>query len=298
MYYALSKLSKARVLRRVAVERLAEPLHLNIAAVGVAAFGSFRSKVAFDLALRPHYAFGLLQAADLAKRYGISAITAVEFGVATGAGLMMLSKLGERVTQATGVRVEVVGFDTGRGMPPARDWRDHPDIYQGGDFAMNEDALRAALPPRTRLVIGELQDTVPTFMGDLAGDAPLGFASIDVDYYYSAVDALALLGGKPTQYLPLTVLYFDDVALMEHNSAAGQLLAIREFNDTHAERRIEQWHYLRNSRVFQRPGWISQMHLLHVMDHPQRSDVDRKAEAPRHMTNPYIGRAAGKERFS
>jgi hypothetical protein len=37
-------------------ERLTEPLHLNIASAFVAAFGSYRTKVDFDLIRRRHYA--------------------------------------------------------------------------------------------------------------------------------------------------------------------------------------------------------------------------------------------------
>ena len=50
--------------RRILRERLTEPLHLNVASLFVAAFGSVRSKIAFDLIQRPHYAYGLLEAAD------------------------------------------------------------------------------------------------------------------------------------------------------------------------------------------------------------------------------------------
>lgn len=288
--YVLKKLTEKRVLRKVAVERLTEPLHLNLAAAGVAAFGSFRSKVAFDLVVRPQYAYGLLAAADLAKRYGVRSITAVEFGVATGAGLMNLSKIAQKVEATTGVAVQVVGFDTGAGMPPARDWRDHPDLYQSGDFPMNEAALRSALPASTQLVIGELNETVPDFLTDLTPDAPLGFAAIDVDYYYSAVDALALLEGKADQYLPTTVLYFDDIALQAHNSAGGQLRAIGQFNETWEQRQIEPWHFLRHTRVFQRPGWIDQVYQLHVMDHQLRSDVS-PTQRSRRIDNPYLGQS-------
>ena len=61
---------------------------MNIAAAFVAAFGSFRAKVAFDLVARRPLAFGLLRAADWAKECGIDRITAIELGVANGAGLM------------------------------------------------------------------------------------------------------------------------------------------------------------------------------------------------------------------
>jgi hypothetical protein len=45
-----------RVLRRVMVERLTEPLHLNMASAFVAVFGGFRAKVAFDLVYKQPYA--------------------------------------------------------------------------------------------------------------------------------------------------------------------------------------------------------------------------------------------------
>ena len=65
--------------RRILRERLTEPLHLNVASSFVAAFGSVRSKIAFDLQ-RPHYAYGLLEAADQAREAGLRAFTAVELG--------------------------------------------------------------------------------------------------------------------------------------------------------------------------------------------------------------------------
>ena len=49
-------------------ERLSEPLHLNAISAFVALFGSFRRKVEYDLVLRPQNAFGILKAADSAKR--------------------------------------------------------------------------------------------------------------------------------------------------------------------------------------------------------------------------------------
>jgi len=77
-------------LQRVLRERLTEPLHLNLASVFIALFGAFRMKVACDLIHRMHYAYGLLAAADQAPDAGVKAFTAVEFGVAAGAGLLNL----------------------------------------------------------------------------------------------------------------------------------------------------------------------------------------------------------------
>jgi len=74
-------------------ERLSEPLHLNILSLFVAAVGTFEAKVYFDLIIRQHNAFCLLQAARFAKTCGYKSYTAIEFGVANGAGLMNMAEI-------------------------------------------------------------------------------------------------------------------------------------------------------------------------------------------------------------
>ena len=59
-----SLLARRDIWHRIAVERLTEPLHLNVLSLGVAAMRDFRRKVLFDLVLRQQHAFGLLHAAD------------------------------------------------------------------------------------------------------------------------------------------------------------------------------------------------------------------------------------------
>jgi hypothetical protein len=48
MRFLLPKLGHRHVWCRLFVERLTEPLHLNVLSMFVAVFGSFRAKVAFD----------------------------------------------------------------------------------------------------------------------------------------------------------------------------------------------------------------------------------------------------------
>lgn len=184
--YVVRKLKLARVRRRVFLERLTEPLHLNAIAALVWMFGSYRDRIAFDLVVRPQHAFGILRAADEAKRLGLSTVTLVEFGVASGAGLMNMAYIAERVTLETGVAFKLFGFDTGAGMPAPVDYRDHPEYYQAGDFQMDERELRAVLPASATLVLGDLRDTVPRFLEELSPEAPIGFVTVDVDYYWSS----------------------------------------------------------------------------------------------------------------
>ena len=123
----LRKLIRRRILRRILYERLTEPLHLNVLSAVVALVGNFRLKVEFDLIIRQQHAFALLRAADYAVQNDIETVTALEFGVANGAGLLNMSAIARSVTRATGVKFRIVGFDSGTGMPAPRDYRDHPE---------------------------------------------------------------------------------------------------------------------------------------------------------------------------
>lgn len=291
-----SKLRKPRIWRRLLVERLAEPLHLNLIALFVLFFGSYRARIDWDLVVRPHYAYSILKAADIAREHDLGRVTLVEFGVASGGGLMNMAEIARRVTAITGVHFEIHGFDSGEGMPPAVDFRDHPDLYQQGDFQMDVDALRGALPENVVLHLGPLIESVHEFTAIARPDAPIGFVALDVDYYSSTTTALQALHGHPENYLPLVVIYADDVNLDQHNSACGELLAIAEFNAAARMRRIEQNPFLEHSRIFRRPGWLKQIYFGHVLDHPHRSLV-RASSTKRYMENPYLRSSQDHELF-
>jgi len=283
----LKKLRNRYIWQRIFYERLTEPVHLNLMAVGVAVFGGLRSKVAFDLVLRQQHAYSILACADLARELGIEEVTLVEFGVSAGAGLLNICELAGRVTRETGVRFRVFGFDTGTGMPPPQSYRDHPEIYQEGDFPMGHERLRQSLPANAQLFIGEIKDTVEPFLQSVSPAAPIGFVSIDVDYYSSTHDALAVLEGEAEQYLPRVPVYLDDVEHPSHNSWCGERLAVNEFNERHEQRKIEQHAFLRSYRVFRNARWIDHMFTLHVLDHPSRTALVQQRETTV-LTNPYL----------
>ena len=60
MNYVLRRLMLPGKLRKVFVERLMEPIHLNFLSLFVALFWSHRAKVDFDLIVRQQYAFPIL----------------------------------------------------------------------------------------------------------------------------------------------------------------------------------------------------------------------------------------------
>jgi hypothetical protein len=289
MRFLLRKLARRHTWHRLFVERLTEPLHLNLTSIFVALFGSLRARVAFDLVVRQQHAFGLLKAADIARASGADVVTVLEFGVSSGAGLLNLCDIARRVTRATGVRFQMVGFDTGHGMPPPADYRDHPEYYSSGDFPMNRSALTAKLPSNCQVIYGDIAQTVPEFRARLTRTAPIGFVSLDVDYYSSTRAALQLFDEPDAEkYLPLIVIYLDDVAFDGHNEWCGELLAVAEFNADHPRRKIGKYNFLRNTRIFKNPTWIDHMYALHVLDHPWREPSRRPSSRPAVLENPYL----------
>ena len=289
--YVLRRLLRPGQLRKVLVERATEPVHVNVASLAVAAFGSYRAKVDFDLVVRQQYAFPILYAADAARRYRLPAVTVMELGVAGGAGLMNMCSIAERTRKATGIEIRVLGFDTGSGMPPAQDYRDLPESFQAGDYPMDADALRRALPPWATLVIGDLGETIPGLLASLSREAPVGFVAVDVDYYSSAKKALVALTGPAEGYLPIVPVYLDDIGVDGSNPWTGELLAVSEFNQEHAARKIAPFTLLRSRRICKNAQWIDRMFAAHIHDHPLRSPQARRSER-RVIPNEYIGWSA------
>lgn len=255
------------------VRVLNQPLHMLVLAAAVKWFGSARARERFGLlTARPMYAYGLFRAADLARWCGLRRVTAVEFGVATGTGLLAMVEAAGHVRRETGVEVRVVGFDTAAGLPPPTDHRDHPELWSEGDFAMvNHDELRARLAGRAELVIGDIAETVGPFRQSLAPDAPLGFVSIDVDLYSSTVSALRVFeAADPSLYLPAVSVYLDDVAMFTANRWCGELAAVEEFNAAHELRKFDVDRALPGRRPWPHLNWYARMRVLHVLDHPRR----------------------------
>jgi len=223
-----------------------------------------RSRLHLGLVDRPHYAFGVLNAAREAKALGFKAVTVMEFGVAGGNGLIALERHAQAVESESGIRIDVVGFDSGAGLTPPSDYRDAPFLWAQGDFAMDEAGLRARLT-RAQLVLGDVRTTVKEFMTSIDQSAPVGFAAFDLDLWSSTLGAFDVFRGDPAGCLPRVWCYFDDIVAMIDD--IGVPLAISDFNSEGDSRRIRHPWMLRNNVPFQAP-WADQMFQAHLFDHP------------------------------
>ncbi len=234
-------------------------------------FGLFSYLTGLELGSvdRAWYGYPLLHSAWVARKLGYSRISAIEFGVAGGNGLVSLERHAERVHRETGVEVAVYGFDTGVGMPQPQDTRDMPYLWQGGYFAMDQAKLKARLR-FAKLELGRVEDTVAQFFGK-ENPPPIGFISFDLDYYSSTVAALKILDAEHKHYLPRVVCYFDDLAggiLDAYSEFAGELLAIKEFNNAHADIKISRVRGLSYHSKNIPAQWHEKIYVAHRFAHP------------------------------
>ena len=232
-------------------------------------FGSVHTRILYGIFPYPQYAFGVYQAAVLASRLKIPRISVIELGVAGGRGLVAMERASAEIESALGVGIDVVGFDTGGGMPAATDYRDLPHIWGPGFYKMDADKLRAQLT-RGELILGDVGTTTREWLTSRMR-APIGFVSFDLDYYSSTVAAFALFEGLAATHLPRVVCYFDDVTTTPlgcMNEYVGELLAIREFNEAHPDRKVCRIEQLRVHRP-RWEIWQDRMYAFHNFAHPE-----------------------------
>jgi len=233
-------------------------------------FGLFAYSTSLELGSveMAHYGHCLLHTAQVARKLGYTRISAIEFGVAGGNGLVTLENHADRVRQATGIDVQVYGFDTGIGMPPPQDVRDMPYLWQSGDFTMDQAKLRARLRS-AKLQIGRVEETVARFCAE-QDPPPIGFISFDLDYYSATTAALGIFNAGHKYFLPRVTCYFDDLSggiAEAFSQFAGELLAIDEFNAAHTDIKIARARGLRFS-THQIPRlWHEHVYIAHRFGH-------------------------------
>jgi hypothetical protein len=219
---------------------------------------------------RGHYAYCMILAAEAALRMSLTKVSAVEFGVWYGSGLKNMCEIADFIHQTLGVEFCIYGFDTGAGLPTVADWRDHPELWGSGTLAMpNFAELASQLPDNCRLIIGDCKDALAPFLREFgSAEAPIGFISLDVDLYHSSVSALKIFDAEATHLAPVVPVWVDDSYLsVLQTTFAGEGLAIREFNDQHELRKIEQ--KIVRTDDFPRL-WHHCIYFAHIFDHPVR----------------------------
>lgn len=222
--------------------------------------------ITYGLVERPHYAFCMLHGASLAQRLGHRRMTAIEFGVAGGRGLVAMEAIAALVEAETGVGIDIVGFDNAIGMPAPVDHRDIPYHWNEGHFPMDEAALRQRLK-RSTLVIGDISTTLSGFDQLSLSERPVGAVVFDVDYYSSTIKALPVFDFKPVALLPRIACFFDDMSGEKEVASdfTGVRAAIADFNDTSKTRKITPFYGARDRYGLR--GFRDGLMCFHKFDH-------------------------------
>lgn len=232
-------------------------------------FGSYLSRLSGGAVERPWYGFCLYYAALEARLLGYSSMTAVELGVAGGSGLLCLCEHKQEIEKLLDIRIVILGFDSGAGLPESNDSRDLLYCWPPHSFEMDRRRLEDRLDGRAELVIGDVQDTVNAWMS--SPTAPLGAVFFDLDFYTSTHHALALL--TKAHVLPRTWCYMDDISGYPANAysdSIGVREAIKQFNLA-KDRQIVRDHL---SQAFVFKGcwpepWQEQIYIYHRLTHPK-----------------------------
>jgi hypothetical protein len=215
---------------------------------------------------RFEYALGIAASVRQAWLCGYNEITLVELGVAGGAGFNTMVKVADYFKERYDMKINVVGFDNPNGMPPTIDYRDHPEIWSPGQFGTTQANVASwNLPDWATYIEGDVRKTIPEFVKTF--DNRIAWISLDVDYYSSTVSAFPLFEMPAERYIPAVGLHVDDINTgITYNPWCGEALAINEFNDSHAMRKIEEKNFM----------WqIHNFHVLHILDHPVRSGAEK-----------------------
>jgi hypothetical protein len=222
---------------------------------------------------KPQYIWGVAQGAALAKVLGETRISAIEFGVAHGAGLIALESIARAVSELTNIDIEVFGFDTGTGLPSPVDVRDQPNLWYRGQLPMDEQSLSSRLT-RAKLYLGPAKDTVGGFLH--SQPPTIAFASFDMDLYSSTCDAMKIFEADHAYLLPRVFLYFDDIFGHTFNDFCGERLSISEFNSNHANMKIcpiyGLKYFIPRSAYFD--SWPEGMFITHIFDHERYNLLD------------------------
>jgi len=218
---------------------------------------------------RPAYGYCMYRAADLARRLGLSKISAIEFGVAGGNGLRYMEWLAKRIEMELGVEYQIFGFDNAEGLPSLESERDLPYWFQPGQYKMNIDQLNKTLT-RSKLILGNVKDTTSSFF-EKYDPWPIGFVSNDLDFYSSTVDSFKIFEADKKYLMPRMHLYFDDIVgsnIEMYGPINGELMAINDFNKLSPRKQIHRNYNLisRTNQPYQE--WHYKIFYYHDFDHP------------------------------
>tara|TARA_B100001121_G_scaffold309619_1_gene337121 strand:+ start:3091 stop:4095 length:1005 start_codon:yes stop_codon:yes gene_type:complete len=230
---------------------------------------------------KPYYAYTVYHAIKLAMKLGHSRVSVIEFGVASGRGLVCLETVSSQLEELFDIKIDIYGFDMGTGLLAPKNNMDLKYWFQSGQYKMDEESLRGKLK-KSKLIIGDVNQTIDGFISKYK-PAPIAAIMHDLDYYSSTKNSFKLLNNNIEFFLPRVYCYFDDTVGSElemYNEYTGQLAAIQEFNLSNKDKKFSKNRNLINYN----DKWRKKIYHLHMFNHPDY-DVFIGKEEQENMMN-------------
>ena len=215
---------------------------------------------------RPHYETLIYETSKNAIKLGYNEINIIELGVAGGDGIRTLVKYKKKIEKILKIKINIIGFDTGTGLPETNYKQDLPFFWKKGDYTnQNLDKLEKDFT-NVKIYQGNISSTLEKFINK--NKKKIGLIIFDLDLYSSTKSFLNKIPelSKENLLLPRTFCYFDDLFLADYclDDTNGEPLAISEFNIKFKEFKLGK--YFDHINDFKFPLAKGQIYTLHDLN--------------------------------
>lgn len=181
---------------------------------------------------RPHYETILYEASKTALKLGEKEISVIELGVAGGNGIKSLYSYKKKIEKLLNIKISIIGFDSGSGLPEVKRKEDLPFFWKAGDYTNENINHLEQNYEDVKIYAGDISETIDTFVNETKNK--IGCIFFDLDLYSSTksfLDKIHMLSEK-NLLLPRTLCYFDDLFIADYglDETNGEPLAIADFN--------------------------------------------------------------------
>ena len=215
---------------------------------------------------RPHYETLIYESSKNAIKLGHNEINIIELGVAGGDGIRSLQKYKKKIERVLKIKINIIGFDTGSGLPKITNKKDLPFFWKQGDYTNKDLSLLEDDAKRIKIYQGDISSTLEEFVSK--DQKKIGLIIFDLDLYSSTklfLDKIPYLS-KKNLLLPRTFCYFDDLFIADYflDDTNGEPLAIIEFNNKFTDFKLGKC--LDHINDFKFPLAKGQIYTLHDLN--------------------------------
>jgi len=132
---------------------------------------------------RPHYETLIYESSKNAVKLGYDEINIIELGVAGGDGIKTLVKYKKKVEKILKIKINIIGFDTGTGLPDTNYKQDLPFFWMKGDYTNQNLSNLEKEFTNVKIYQGNISSTLDKFINN--NKKKIGLIIFDLDLYSS-----------------------------------------------------------------------------------------------------------------